>query len=105
MFRPGTYVERREALKNNLRSGIVLLPGNAESPMNYGANTYQFRQDSTFLYYFGIDLPGVAGIIDIEKEEETLFGDELQIEGSALDLLSFFRLFDKPEGTFNVVTP
>jgi len=80
MFPSSIYQKRRDELKQKLGSGVVLLPGNEESPMNYPANTYDFRQDSTFLYYFGIDLPGLAGIIDIDNNDETLFGNDLSPE-------------------------
>ena len=80
MFKPKTYIERRNILKQQVGSGVILLLGNGEAPMNYPANTYQFRQDSTFLYYFGLDLPGLAAMIDIEKNEELLFGDDFTVE-------------------------
>lgn len=80
MFSAATYTRRRQALKEKLGSGVVLLLGNEDSPMNYKGNTYRFRQDSSFLYYFGLDMPHLAGIIDIEKEEEIIFGDELSID-------------------------
>ncbi|MCD6116805.1 aminopeptidase P N-terminal domain-containing protein, partial [bacterium] len=54
MFSKSTYIERRNILKRTLDSGILFFPGNGESPMNYADNTYHFRQDSTFLYYWGI---------------------------------------------------
>jgi Xaa-Pro aminopeptidase len=80
MFKPETYRGRRDALVKQVKSGVVLLLGNGESPMNYAANAYQFRQDSTFLYYFGLDMPGLAAVIDIEKDETTLFGDDFTVE-------------------------
>ena len=80
MFKPEVYIDRRKKLKQQVGSGVVLLLGNGESPMNYPANTYHFRQDSTFLYYFGLDLPGCAAIIDIESGEELLFGDDFTVE-------------------------
>lgn len=60
--------------------GLILLPGHVESPVNYPNNTYRFRQDSTFLYYFGLDLPGLAGVIDTDSGTETLFGDDFTID-------------------------
>ena len=80
MFQAKTYIDRRNMLKQQVGSGVILLLGNGEAPMNYAANTYQFRQDSTFLYYFGLDLPGLAAMIDIEKNEELLFGDDFTVE-------------------------
>ncbi len=82
MFNKSTYTERRDTLKKNVRDGIILLFGNEESPMNYADNTYHFRQDSTFLYYFGIQRPGLTAIIDIDNDVETLFGDEYTVEDS-----------------------
>ena len=63
MFPASTYVERRKRLASQLGSGLVLLPGNDEAPMNYPDNTYPFRQDSSFLYFFGLDAPGLLGAI------------------------------------------
>ena len=74
MFETSTYIERRDRLKKDLQSGILLFLGNDLSPMNYPENTYPFRQDSTFLYFWGIDLPGLAAIIDIDANREILFG-------------------------------
>ncbi|MEY3050859.1 MAG: hypothetical protein RLY31_644 [Bacteroidota bacterium] len=80
MFSTQTYQSRREALRRQVGSGIILLPGNNEMPMNYRANTYPFRQDSHFLYFFGLDQPHLAGILDTESGEDWLFGDELTME-------------------------
>ena len=60
MFAAGTYAERRARLAASVQSGMLLFLGNGESPMNYTDNTYPFRQDSTWLYYFG-DRPARAG--------------------------------------------
>ena len=59
MFKDSVYINRRNQLRKDVGSGIILLPGNDESPMNYADNTYHFRQDSTFLYFFGINRPGL----------------------------------------------
>lgn len=80
MFDKGTYVSRRNQLINNVDAGIIVMLGNDESPMNYTDNTYHFRQDSTFLYYFGINQPGLAAVIDVDAGTETIFGDELTVE-------------------------
>ncbi len=80
MFSRETYIERRRQLKSSLDSGILLFPGNTESPMNYADNPYHFRQDSTFLYYFGIDNPDLNAIIDLDEGSEIIFGDELTID-------------------------
>jgi len=80
MFASSTYTERRRELAARLDSGLVLLLGNADSPMNYAANIYPFRQDSSFLYYCGLDLPDLAAAIDIDTGETVIFGDELTID-------------------------
>lgn len=80
MFKPETYIQRRKTLAEKVGSGLILLLGNDESPMNYADNGYHFRQDSTFLYYFGIDFPGLAAVIDIDKGTETIFGDDYTID-------------------------
>lgn len=80
MFKKETYIERRKVLAESVSSGLILLLGNEESPMNYFDNTYHFRQDSTFLYYFGLDQPSLAGVIDADIGEVTLFGDDLTID-------------------------
>jgi len=80
MFNKKTYTERRRILKEKVGKGIILLFGNDDSPMNYTDNTYHFRQDSTFLYYFGLQHPGLAAIIDIENDNEIIFGDDFTID-------------------------
>jgi len=80
MFDRDVYRARRDGLRRRLGSGIALFLGNDESPMNYADNTYRFRQDSSFLYYFGLDTAGLAAIIDLDQETETLFGRELTVE-------------------------
>lgn len=80
MFQSKTYIGRRKILKGKTGSGIILFLGNDESPMNYADNTYHFRQDSTFLYYFGIQHPGLAAVIDIDEDREILFGDDYTID-------------------------
>ncbi len=80
MFPKETYIQRRERLRGRLQRGVVLLLGNDESPMNYAANTYPFRQDSTFLYFFGLDQPGLAAILDLDEGTECLFGDDPSLD-------------------------
>ncbi len=80
MFSKETYEARRKKLAETVSGGLILLPGNEESPMNYADNTYHFRQDSTFLYYFGIDQASLAGIIDADSGESMLFGDDYGID-------------------------
>jgi Xaa-Pro aminopeptidase len=79
MFQPATYVARRNRLKTDVGSGLILLLGNDEVGMNYAANTFHFRQDSTFLYFFAADLPGLAAVIDLDEGTETLYGDDLTV--------------------------
>ncbi len=80
MFRKETYIARRKKLAETVSGGLILLPGNEESPMNYTDNTYHFRQDSTFLYYFGINQASLAGVIDVDSGEAILFGDDYSVE-------------------------
>ena len=80
MFDKKIYVERRRQLKTALTGGLLLFPGNEESPMNYPANPYHFRQDSTFLYYWGLDLPHLAAVIDLDENREILFGDDFTVD-------------------------
>jgi len=80
MFDTNIYTDRRRILKDKFDSGLILFLGNENSPANYLANTFNFRQDSTFLYYFGIDRPGFAATIDIDNNLETLFGNDFTID-------------------------
>ncbi len=80
MFSKEVYTGRRELLKKILKDGLVLMLGNSESAMNYASNQYPFRQDSSFLYYFGFDEPDLAGIIDLENDNDTLYGDDPTLE-------------------------
>ena len=80
MFRKETYVRRRSELRKRIEGGLVLLPGNGESPANYPSNQFRFRQDSTFLYFFGLNRPDYVGLMDIDSGEETLYGDDYTID-------------------------
>ena len=80
MFKKEVYTDRRNRLKKELKSGIALFPGNDEAAFNYPANTYHFRQDSHFLYFFGLDHPGFAGVIDVDNDKEYIFGNDFDIE-------------------------
>ena len=75
-----SYQRRRARLKKDLGTGLLLFLGNGEVGMNYADNTYRFRQDSTFLYFFGIDDPNLAALIDIDEDREIVFGNELTID-------------------------
>ena len=80
MFSRDTYVGRRQHLKKSISKGLLLFLGNEETGMNYADNTYHFRQDSTFLYYFGLDKAGFAAVIDVESGEEWIVGDEITMD-------------------------
>ena len=81
MFDKATYAGRRAKLKELVKSGIIILFGNNESPCNFPANGYYpFRQDSSFLYYFGLNRDGLVGVIDIDNNTETLVGNDIDIE-------------------------
>lgn len=80
MFSRRTYEKRRLALKNQFEKGVILICGNNLSPTSYLDNAFPFVQDSTFLYYFGLNKENLMGIIDIDKEQEIIFGNELTID-------------------------
>lgn len=80
MFAATTYIERRKKLREQLTSGMLIFLGNEESPMNYADNTFHFRQDSTFLYFFGLDFAGLAGIVDLDEGEDYIFGNDFTID-------------------------
>lgn len=80
MFEKQVYLERRLKLRKKIKSGLVIILGNTESPMNYKSNTYRFRQDSNFLYFFGLDIPGLVGVIDIEDGKDCLYGNDFDID-------------------------
>jgi len=80
MFSADVYIERRKRLQTDIQSGIILFPGNEESPMNFTDNQYPFRQDSSFLYFFGLDCPGLAAVIDVDQGTECMFGDDLTVD-------------------------
>ena len=80
MFDKEIYIERRNRLKRLVGKGLIVMMGNNESPVNYPSNTYKFRQDSSFLYYFGLQRNGLVGIIDIDTNSEMLIGDDIDID-------------------------
>jgi len=80
MFNKEIYINRRNQLKQLVGSGIILLIGNEQSSMSYKDNWYPFRQDSTFLYFTGLDIPGLAAVIDIDNDTEVIFGAESGVE-------------------------
>jgi Xaa-Pro aminopeptidase len=80
MFKSEIYTKRREELHKKLKSGSALFTGNTEAPMNYPDNTYHFRQDSDFLYFFGLDLPGFTGLMDFDSGRDWLFGNDYDMD-------------------------
>ena len=80
MFAKETYMQRRALLKKTVGSGVLLFLGNDDMGLNYEDNAFRYRQDSSFLYYFGISQAGLAAIIDIDEDKEIVFGDEMSID-------------------------
>ena len=81
MFSIDTYIKRRQELKKLVGNGVIVLFGNNDSPVNYPSNAYApMRQDSSFLYYFGQHRDGLVGVIDIDNDEEWIFGDDIDVE-------------------------
>lgn len=80
MFPTRVYSDRRAMLRKELSTGLVLFLGNQESAFNYPANTYSFRQDSSFLYFFGLDHPDLAGVIDLDNGTDHIFGNDVDID-------------------------
>ncbi len=80
MFPATVYSDRRKKLRAQLSGGLILFLGNQEVPFNYPANTYSFRQDSNFSYFFGLDHPDLAGIIDLDEGKDIIFGNDVDID-------------------------
>ncbi len=80
MFDSNVYRNRRQALREKVSNGLILILGNNEAPANYPDNTYKYRQDSSFLYFFGHNHPGYAGVIDVESGEDYFFGDDVTMD-------------------------
>jgi len=80
LFDKEVYSNRRKNLRKEMKSGILLFIGNQEASFNYPSNTYAFRQDSNFLYYFGLDLYNLVGVMDVEANEDIIFGDDVEID-------------------------
>ena len=79
MFPKEVYWQRRKLLREMVGDGLIFFPGNEESSMNYSDNTYHYRQDSSFLYFFGINKPGFYGICDVDSGKDTLYGDDFTV--------------------------
>ena len=84
MFNSDVYVKRRRALVEGMAArdarGIAVFLGNVDAAANYRGNDYKFRQDSNFLYYWGVDEPCFAAVLDIESGEEYLYGNDVDID-------------------------
>lgn len=80
MLKEETYIQRRKKFKELMGTGLCLFLGNDEQGLNYEDNAYNYRQDSTFLYYFGLSRPGLAAVIDVDSDTEIIFGDDLTID-------------------------
>jgi Xaa-Pro aminopeptidase len=80
MFAKETYQRRRALLKRQVGNGVLVFLGNDEQGLHYADNTFRYRQDSTFLYYFGLSAASLAAVIDIDNDREVIFGDELTID-------------------------
>jgi len=80
MFSKEIYLNRRQRLSEIVKDGLVVILGNTEAPFNCDHNTYHYRQDSSFLYFFGIDLPGFAGVLDIDNNKDYIFANDVDID-------------------------
>jgi len=80
MFSKETYMARREQLRKDMGHGLIIIPGNHEAPCNYKDNTYWFRQDSTFLYFFGLQREDLVGVIDCESGKDYIFANDYDID-------------------------
>lgn len=80
MFPPSIYTDRRKKLRSELSSGIILFLGNTDVAFNYPSNQYTFRQDSNFSYFFGLDHPDLAGLLDLDEGKDIIFGNDLDID-------------------------
>ena len=87
MFEANVYVNRRRVLHEQMASrtaegkrGVAVFLGNVDSAMNYRGNDYKFRQDSNFLYYWGVDEPWFAAVIDLDNGDECLYGNDVDID-------------------------
>jgi Xaa-Pro aminopeptidase len=80
MFKSEVYIRRREELHKKVKTGVALFIGNSEAPMNYPDNTYHYRQDSDFLYFFGLDHPGFIGLMDLDSGKDKIFGNDYDMD-------------------------
>jgi Xaa-Pro aminopeptidase len=80
MFTKDIYTNRRNQLRSDVKSGLILLPGNQEAAYNYHKNTYRYRQDSNFLYFFGLNKPNFVGVLDVDSGEDWLFANDFDMD-------------------------
>lgn len=80
MFNKETYMRRREQLRKDVGHGLIIIMGNHEAPCNYKDNTYHFRQDSTFLYFFGLHREDMVGVLDCENGKDYIFANDYDID-------------------------
>lgn len=80
MFKREIYQQRRQQLAGQMKNGLILLLGHVDAPFNAFDNCYRFRQDSSFLYFCGLDQPGLAAVLDADSGEEFLFGCDPGLE-------------------------
>ena len=80
MFKKETYIARREQLRKDVGHGIIIIQGNHEAPCNYPDNTYWFRQDSTFLYFFGLQREDLIGVLDCDTGKDYIFANDYDID-------------------------
>ena len=80
MFKKDTYIKRREQLRKDIGHGLIIIQGNHEAPCNYTDNTYWFRQDSTFLYFFGLQREDLVGVLDCDNDKDYIFANDYDID-------------------------
>lgn len=82
MLNKEIYIRRRKTLLEKMKgqTGIIVFIGNVESPAQYRDNCYKWRQDSNWLYFFGLDEPRFAAVLDIDSAEETLYADDFDVD-------------------------
>ncbi|MEG2493811.1 MAG: aminopeptidase P N-terminal domain-containing protein, partial [Rikenellaceae bacterium] len=82
MFKKEIYIDRRNVLRRSVKSGIIVIMGNLDAKYNYEDNVYHFRQDSSFLYYFGLQREALVGVLDVDAANDRLFGDDYGLDSA-----------------------
>ena len=80
MFSKETYISRREQLRKDVKHGLIIIQGNNEASFNYPSNTYRFRQDSTFLYFFGLQREDLIGVLDCDSGEDWIYANDYDLD-------------------------